>query len=468
MTNISFPRDNNRIAVIGGTSSTDGITPTTIYVDPTTHRMLVNSTGSSSIVLGTTTITGGTTGQLLYDNGGVVGELAVATYPSLTELSYVKGVTSAIQTQLNNKQASGTYVTAIGVTTANGVSGSSSGGTTPNLTMTLGAITPTSVTIGTLGYSDTNILISGQANVNTYDQFIIQNTNSGAAASADFVVSNNNSTSTTYYGNFGMNSSGFSGSGALNGVNNVYLTATTGDLVVGTTTSNAIHFVINGGTTDAMTINTANIVSIPNLAVGWTSTATVAGTTTLTVASNYQQYFTGTSTQTVLLPTTSIVAGQQYSITNQSTGSVTVQSSGANTIIVLGAGQSAVFTALTATPTTAANWAFSLIDYFGITNAITASGNAATINLAYKTNVVTNNSAATLTVTIPTAGAVDKEMRVVSIVDFSAVAQTLAWVNTENSTVTAPVLTNGSTTLPLTVGFQYNAATSKWRCIASA
>lgn len=33
------------------------------------------------------------------------------TYPSLTELSYVKGVTSAIQTQLNGKQASGTYVT---------------------------------------------------------------------------------------------------------------------------------------------------------------------------------------------------------------------------------------------------------------------------------------------------------------------------------------------------------------------
>ena len=31
--------------------------------------------------------------------------LAVATYPSLTELSYVKGVTSAIQTQINNKQS---------------------------------------------------------------------------------------------------------------------------------------------------------------------------------------------------------------------------------------------------------------------------------------------------------------------------------------------------------------------------
>src|SRR3990167_8921193 len=35
--------------------------------------------------------------------------LAVATYPSLAELVYVKGVTSAIQTQLNGKQATGSY-----------------------------------------------------------------------------------------------------------------------------------------------------------------------------------------------------------------------------------------------------------------------------------------------------------------------------------------------------------------------
>jgi hypothetical protein len=37
------------------------------------------------------------------------------TYPSLTELSYVKGVTSAIQTQLNGKQASGSYLTSANI-----------------------------------------------------------------------------------------------------------------------------------------------------------------------------------------------------------------------------------------------------------------------------------------------------------------------------------------------------------------
>ena len=55
----------------------------------------------------TNLVTGtGTANQLTYwTAANTVGTLAVATYPSLTELSYVKGVTSAIQTQLNNKQA---------------------------------------------------------------------------------------------------------------------------------------------------------------------------------------------------------------------------------------------------------------------------------------------------------------------------------------------------------------------------
>jgi hypothetical protein len=38
-----------------------------------------------------------------------IDNLPVATYPSLTELSYVKWVTSAIQTQINGKQATGSY-----------------------------------------------------------------------------------------------------------------------------------------------------------------------------------------------------------------------------------------------------------------------------------------------------------------------------------------------------------------------
>lgn len=101
-------------------------------------------------------------------------------------------------------------------------------------------------------------------------------------------------------------------------------------------------------------------------------------------------------------------------------------------------------------------------------NAITATGNAATIPITSKNNIVTNNSAATLTITLTTSGAVNMQEVTVQILDFSAVAQTITWVNTEDSTVTAPVTSNGSTTLPLTVKFIYNSATSKWRTILKA
>jgi len=48
-------------------------------------------------------ISGLTTNELVYGNSATsIASLAVATYPSLTELSYVKGVTSDIQTQLAN------------------------------------------------------------------------------------------------------------------------------------------------------------------------------------------------------------------------------------------------------------------------------------------------------------------------------------------------------------------------------
>lgn len=46
----------------------------------------------------------GTANELAYwVDSDTLGALAVATYPSLTELSYIKGVTSALQTQLNGK-----------------------------------------------------------------------------------------------------------------------------------------------------------------------------------------------------------------------------------------------------------------------------------------------------------------------------------------------------------------------------
>lgn len=101
-------------------------------------------------------------------------------------------------------------------------------------------------------------------------------------------------------------------------------------------------------------------------------------------------------------------------------------------------------------------------------NAIAASSNTATVPITFKFNTVTNDSAATLTITMTTTSAVNGQLAIVRILDASAVAQTITWVNTEDSGVACPTTSNGSTTLPLTVGLQYNSATSKWRCLASA
>jgi hypothetical protein len=89
---------------------------------------------------------------------------------------------------------------------------------------------------------------------------------------------------------------------------------------------------------------------------GLTSTATAGGTTTMDITSTQIQVWTGTTTQIVKLPTTSVLAGMQYLFINNSTGIVTVQSSGGNTILLLLPKTSAVFTAVSATPTTAAGW----------------------------------------------------------------------------------------------------------------
>ena len=89
-----------------------------------------------------------------------------------------------------------------------------------------------------------------------------------------------------------------------------------------------------------------------------TATGSGGGTTTLTIDSAQVQEFTGSTTQTVKLPTTSITVGQTYTVVNNSSGVVTVQSSGANTITTVAGGAAATFMAQVATPTTAANWRY--------------------------------------------------------------------------------------------------------------
>ena len=110
-------------------------------------------------------------------------------------------------------------------------------------------------------------------------------------------------------------------------------------------------------------INNAIRSLMAHLAVDYTSTqaytttATAAGTTTLTVSSTLLQFFTGVTTQTVVLPVVSTLSlGQRYEIHNNSSGAITVNSSGSNLVATVAANTTTVCTCILITGTTAASW----------------------------------------------------------------------------------------------------------------
>ena len=383
-TSITGVLKGNGTAISAATDGTDYLSSTTgLKLDQTSSQTIVNGqpifdTLTASQIVAT-------------DANKKLQTLAVATYPSLTELSYVKGVTSGIQAQLNSKGTGNGTVTASG-----------------------GALTSNAVVLGA-GTIDTKV--STGINTNGTAQLIL-----GVNTTTLGSVKMFGNTS----GDVTIQPNAIAGTGIT-----LTLPATTGTLVTGGGTASGTNTGDNATnstyTTLATTLGTANT---------WTAVQTFTNSDIRLLGSS-----TGYTTFT-----SGNASASNYTLTFPAV---------TDTLAGLG----------TAQTWTATQTFYRVNDY---NNAITASGNAATVPITYRLNTVTNNSAATLTITMTTTSAVDGQMSMVRILDSSAAAQTITWVNTENSTVTAPTTSNGSTTLPLTVGFQYNNATSKWRCIASA
>ena len=143
---------------------------------------------------------------------------------------------------------------------------------------TSGSAVPTAtqqLIIGTPSFTDTGIATQFTQSVAGYYQHILMNTSTATNASADYIVGGNLMTATTYYGDFGMNSSTFTGTGSFNLANAVYLYSNSGDLVIGTQTANAIHFVVGSSTaSDAVTISATGNVSVASTTA---STSTTTG-----------------------------------------------------------------------------------------------------------------------------------------------------------------------------------------------
>jgi hypothetical protein len=92
------------------------------------------------------------------------------------------------------------------------------------------------------------------------------------------------------------------------------------------------------------------------LVQGLTSTATAAGTTTLTASSESIQVFTGSTTQTCKLPdATTLPKGRHFKIINYSSDLVTVQNDGGTDLKLLGSSDDILFT-LTDNSTSNGTW----------------------------------------------------------------------------------------------------------------
>jgi hypothetical protein len=265
----------NRVAYQTGASTTSFIAA------PSTTGTVLGWTGSAfawvsaPAATSTANISGGAQYQIPFQSGvGATTFNSDLTYNSATNTFGTTNITaagaiSATGALSANSISSATTLSGNTVSSTNTVTAGTSISATTSITgatiVANKAIAPSATTgafsYGTLSYTDTNIFDSYQTSANTYAQRIMQNTNSGSTASVDYIVSNNLGTATSYYGDFGMNSSTFSGVGPFQLANAVYLYSTNSDLVVGTKSANALRLVTNDNSADSMTINATGSVA---------------------------------------------------------------------------------------------------------------------------------------------------------------------------------------------------------------
>jgi hypothetical protein len=168
--------------------------------------------------------------------------------------------------------------------------------------------------------------------------------------------------------------------------------ATTGSIALLTQT---LTIAGGNGITTSVSGQTITISSIG--AGGYTSTATGGTTTTLTASSSANQFFTGTTTQTVKLPDcTTLTLGQEYIITNNSTGALAIQTSAGGSITSVPGGSQATFTVAS---TASQTW----IAEFTGNNTVTGTGAAVLANSPTLTSPSFSTIINTGTLTLPTS-----------------------------------------------------------------
>ena len=142
-----------------------------------------------------------------------------------------------------------------------------------------------------LGYTGSaNALAHFHGNLNQYVQVIMNNVNTGALASSDYVLENDVGTETTNFLDLGINSSNYNDPAySAMGAGDSYLYASNNDLVVGTAdaTTGELRFITGGTNTSQIraTVTIGGNVGIgntaPNARLQVTGTANISGLTTI-------------------------------------------------------------------------------------------------------------------------------------------------------------------------------------------
>jgi hypothetical protein len=234
------------------------------------------------------------------------------TYPSGKSINYdAAGAVSLADTTFTGTVAV-TPGTANGITYLNGskqlVSGSalSYNGTTLAYSGTGMTLTPTTYTLGGTGTVTGEVIFNSSANspltvnngvvgtplansvasffdsVNSFSQLNYQNLSTGSSASTDFVATADNGTDTTFFVNFGINSSTYNlGTFTIAGANDGYLYSQSTNLAIGVATAGQAVKFFQGGTLAANEV-ARFAPTTNNLLVGTTSDG--AGTSKVRVA----------------------------------------------------------------------------------------------------------------------------------------------------------------------------------------
>lgn len=232
----------NSTEVIAGTLVviTEGTTlADTIWELSTNNPITIGVTALTFIKVSGAIDGSGTTNEITYwVDSDTVGSLAVATYPSLTELSYVKGVSSAIQTQFTGK--ANTTLNNLGTTSIN-----ASLLVDTDSAYDLGSTTKALANI----YVDTVKSITG--NPLALTPIAGQNLNVNLSTTGDFTVNTNQLYVDTSATAIGLNTSSPASLLHINGVARFGFASTTNASLVLHNSTNANTVTINSGVTSA-------------------------------------------------------------------------------------------------------------------------------------------------------------------------------------------------------------------------